>query len=76
MDWLDEVRKTSKRLIAAEKRYMDAMLARNVAIREARSQRHGPAAIAAAAQLNPESVRRIYNAPDATPKPPTGKRRT
>lgn len=64
MDLLADVRKTSKRLAQAETRYLDAMRARNLAIREARL-RVGPGAIAQESDLTPEQVRRICNA--ATP---------
>lgn len=67
MDLLGEVTKSSKRLEQAEQKYLDAMRARNEAIRAARSDRFGPGVIGEAAKLTPEQVRRICNAADPTP---------
>lgn len=67
MDLLAEVAKSSRKLEQAEERYLEAMRARNEAIRAARAERHGPGKIGEAAKLTPEQVRRICAAKDATP---------
>lgn len=67
MDLLAEVTKTSKRLAQAENKYLDAMRARNEAVRAARADRFGPGVIGQAANLTPEQVRRLCNAEDPTP---------
>jgi hypothetical protein len=67
MDLLGEVTKSSKKLAQAEEKYLEAMRARNEAIRAARADRFGPGVIGGAADLTPEQVRRICNAADPTP---------
>lgn len=67
MDLLAAVTESTQDLAEIEAKYLDAMRTRNEAIRAARAERHGPAAIGKAADLTPEQVRRIYNAPSATP---------
>lgn len=67
MDLLGEVTKASKKLEQAEARYLEAMRARNVAVRAARDQQVGPGKIGQAAELTPEQVRRICAAADPTP---------
>jgi hypothetical protein len=64
MDHLAEVTRTTKKLADAKARYEDAMHARNVAIRAARAERHGPGAIGQAAQMTSEQVRRICQSTD------------
>lgn len=59
MDYLADVRQTSKRVVAAEQKLKDAMDERNLAIRAARAERFGPGVIAVHAGLTPEHVRRI-----------------
>lgn len=66
MDHLAEVERRAAELEKAAEIYDAALIARNDAIRAARRDRHGPTAIATAAGLNVESVRRIYNAPEGT----------
>lgn len=66
MDHLVEVERRAQELEKAAETYDAALLARNEAIRAARKDRHGPTAIAAAADLNVESVRRIYNSAPGT----------
>lgn len=75
MDLLSEVTKSSKKLAQAEERYLDAMRARNEAIRAARADRFGPGVIGGAADLTPEQVRRICAAADPTPAAATRPRR-
>lgn len=65
MDHLAEVTRMTKKLADAKARYDDAMRARNVAIRAARAERHGPGAIGqAAAGMTAEQVRRICQSKD------------
>lgn len=59
MDYLKDVRHTSKRVVDAEQKLKDAMDDRNRAIRTARAERFGPSVIAQHADLTPEHVRRI-----------------
>ena len=66
MDHLADVARRAQELEKAAELYDAALLARNESIRDARADRHGPAAISKAAGLNVESVRRIYNAPKGT----------
>lgn len=68
---LSEVTKQSRKLAQVEEKYLDAMEARNEAIRAARAGRHGPGVIGEAAKLTPEQVRRIVDAPTAKPGPAT-----
>lgn len=63
MDRLAIVAERARKLEEIAELYDAALLARNESICDARDDRHGPTAIAAAADLNVESVRRIYNAP-------------
>jgi hypothetical protein len=71
MDLLAEVTKSSKKLKQAEERYLEAMRARNEAIRAARAERFGPGKIGEAAELTPEQVRRICAAADPMPRAAT-----
>lgn len=75
MDLLAEVTKSSKKLEQAEQKYLEAMRARNEAIRAARADRFGPGVIGEAAELTPEQVRRICAAKDPTPAAATRPRR-
>jgi hypothetical protein len=63
MDSLAIVAERTRKLEEIAELYDAALLARNESICDARADRHGPTAIAAVANLNVESVRRIYNAP-------------
>jgi len=71
VDLLAEVTKSSKKLKQAEERYLEAMRARNEAIRAARAERFGPGKIGEAAELTPEQVRRICAAADPMPRAAT-----
>lgn len=71
MDLLAEVKAASKKLAQAEDRYLEAMHARNLAIKAAVDGRHTRVDVARATGLNPEQVRRIYNRADQMPGRPT-----
>lgn len=59
MDYLADVRRTSKQVVAAEQKLKEALDERNLAIRMARAERFGPSVIALHSGLTPEHVRRI-----------------
>jgi hypothetical protein len=67
MDHLAEVSRLARKFDAARVKMDEAREARNEAIRAARADRYGPGAIAEAADLTPEQVRRIVQSRPGQP---------